>query len=217
MSAATCWGEPVSTAALLGFAAVALLGVMTPGLDTMVVLRHALLGGRANGAAVVLGICAGCLVWGAASTLGLTALLTASEVGYRVVQLLGAGYLIWLGASALWRSRRGAGAIAEPVQVPAGAGRGFRAGFVTNLLNPKVGVFYVSLLPQFLPTGGALGWGALLVGMHVTIGVLWLGALVLLAARARRLLLRERVRRWLDRSTAGVLVGLGVAMVADAR
>ncbi len=208
----------MSTAALLGFAAVALLGVMTPGLDTMVVLRHALLGGRSTGASVVLGISAGCLVWGAASTLGLTALLTASEVGYRVVQLLGAGYLIWLGASALWRSRRGAGAVVEPVAVPAGARRGFRAGFVTNLLNPKVGVFYVSLLPQFLPAaGGGLGWGALLVGMHVTIGVLWLGALVLLAARARRLLLRERVRRWLDRTTAGVLVGLGVAMVADAR
>lgn len=207
----------MSTAALLAFAVVALLGVMTPGLDTMVVLRHALLGGRRVGAAVVLGISAGCLVWGAASTLGLTALLTASETAYRVVQLLGAGYLIWLGASALWRSRRGAGAIAEPADVPAGAGRGFRAGFVTNLLNPKVGVFYVSLLPQFLPSGGGIGWGALLVGMHVTIGVLWLGGLVLLAAKARRLLLRERVRRWLDRTTAGVLVGLGVAMVADTR
>lgn len=207
----------MSTAALLAFAAVALLGVMTPGLDTMVVLRHALLGGRRVGAAVVLGISTGCVVWGAASTLGLTALLTASETAYRVVQLLGAGYLIWLGASALWRSRRGAAALAEPAEVPAGAGRGFRAGFVTNLLNPKVGVFYVSLLPQFLPSGGGIGWGALLVAMHVTVGVLWLGGLVLLAARARRLLLRERVRRWLDRTTAGVLVGLGLAMVADTR
>lgn len=207
----------MSTAALLGFAAVALLGVMTPGLDTMVVLRHALLGGRSTGAAVVLGISAGCLVWGAVSTLGLAALLTASEVGYRVVQLLGAGYLIWLGATALWRSRRGVGAVVGPVDVTAAAGRAFRAGFVTNLLNPKVGVFYVSLLPQFLPAGGGVGWGVLLVGMHVSIGVLWLGGLVLLAARARRLLLRERLRRWLDRATAGVLVGLGVAMVVEAR
>jgi len=208
--------DSVSTATLLGFAAVALLGVMTPGLDTMVVLRHALLGGRQVGVAVVLGISAGCLVWGAASTLGLTALLTASEVAYRAVQLLGAAYLIWLGASALWRSRHG-GALAEPAEVPAGAGRGFRAGFVTNLLNPKVGVFYISLLPQFLPAGGGIGWGAVLVGMHVTIGVLWLGGLVLLAARARRLLLRERVRRWLDRTTAGVLVALGITMVVDTR
>lgn len=207
----------MSTAALLGFTVVALLGVMTPGLDTMVVLRHALLGGRGIGAAVVAGVAAGCLAWGAASTLGLTALLTASELGYRVVQLLGAGYLVWLGASALWRSRRGAGVVAEPARVPTGAGRGFRTGLVTNLLNPKVGVFYVSLLPQFLPVDDGLGWGVLLVGTHVAIGALWLGGLVLLAARARRLLLRERVRRWLDRTTAGVLVGLGVAMAAAAR
>lgn len=206
----------MSTAALLGFALVALLGVMTPGLDTMVVLRNALLGGRRVGSAVVLGISAGCLVWGAASTLGLTALLAASEVAYRAVQLLGAGYLIWLGATALWRSRRGSPAPVADVEV-SGAGRAFRAGFVTNLLNPKVGVFYVSLLPQFLPAGGGIGWGVLLVGVHATIGVLWLGGLVLLAARARRLLLRERVRRWLDRTTAGVLVGLGVALVVDAR
>ncbi|MGH8964847.1 MAG: LysE family translocator, partial [Actinomycetes bacterium] len=101
---------------------------------------------------------------------------------------------------------------------PLGSGRAFRAGMLTNLLNPKVGVFYLSLLPQFLPTGPAApAWGALLVALHVAIGLGWLGGMVLLADRARRLLLRERVRLWLDRTTAGVLVGLGVAMVADAR
>lgn len=207
----------MSAVALVGFAAVALLGVLTPGLDTMVVLRHALLGGRRAGVAVVLGISAGCLVWGAASTLGLTALLTASELAYRVVQVLGAAYLIWLGGSALWRGRHGGDRLAEPTTVPSGAARGLRAGFVTNLLNPKVGVFYVSLLPQFLPAGGGIGWGALLVGMHVAIGLLWLGVLVLVAERARGFLVRDRVRRWLDRTTAGVLVALGVTMVVDAR
>jgi threonine/homoserine/homoserine lactone efflux protein len=209
----------VSTAALLGFVLVALLGVMTPGLDTMVVLRTTLFGGRAGGVAAVLGISAGCVVWGAASILGLTALLAASEQAYRVLQLLGAGYLIWLGATALWRTRARRAREPEPAVVVTGrAGRAFRAGMLTNLLNPKVGVFYLSLLPQFLPTGpAATAWGALLVALHVTIGIAWLGGLVLLAARARRLLLRERVRRWLDRTTAGVLVGLGLAMVADAR
>ena len=209
----------MSTAALLAFALVALLGVMTPGLDTMVVLRHALLGGRKVGIAVVLGISLGCLLWGAASTLGLTALLVASETAYRVVQLLGAAYLIWLGASGLWRSlprNRGAAARAVEVRV-AGAGRGFRAGLVTNLLNPKVGVFYMSLLPQFLPVGGHVGWGALLVAMHITIGLAWLGLLVSLASKARRVLLREHVKRWLDRTTAGVLLALGATMAADTR
>jgi threonine/homoserine/homoserine lactone efflux protein len=208
----------MTTTAILAFALVALLGVMTPGLDTMVVLRHALLGGRTVGIAVVLGISLGCLVWGAASTLGLTALLVASETAYRVVQLLGAAYLIWLGASGLWRSLPCNRAAARDVEVRVvGAGRGFRAGFVTNLLNPKVGVFYMSLLPQFLPVGGHVGWGALLVAMHITIGLAWLGALVAFASRARHVLSRERVKRWFDRATAGVLLGLGAAMVADAR
>jgi threonine/homoserine/homoserine lactone efflux protein len=207
----------VTTTAILAFALVALLGVLTPGLDTMVVLRHALLGGRTVGIAVVLGISLGCLVWGAASTLGLTALLVASETAYRVVQLLGAAYLIWLGASGLWRSLRHRGAAPDVEVRVVGAGRGFRAGFVTNLLNPKVGVFYMSLLPQFLPVGGHIGWGALLVAMHIAIGLAWLGALVVLAGRARRVLSRESVKRWLDRATAGVLLGLGAAMVADAR
>jgi threonine/homoserine/homoserine lactone efflux protein len=208
----------VTTTAILAFALVALLGVMTPGLDTMVVLRHALLGGRTVGIAVVLGISLGCLVWGTASTLGLTALLVASETAYRVVQLLGAAYLIWLGASGLWRSLRRDRSTAPDVEVRvADARRGFRAGLVTNLLNPKVGVFYMSLLPQFLPVGGHIGWGALLVAMHIAIGLAWLGALVVLAGRARRVLTRASVQRWLDRATAGVLLGLGAAMVADAR
>jgi len=207
----------VSTAAILAFALVALLGVMTPGLDTMVVLRHALLGGRTVGIAVVLGISLGCLVWGTASTLGLTALLVASETAYRVVQLLGAAYLIWLGASGLWQSVRHRGAAPDVEVRVVGAGRGFRAGFVTNLLNPKVGVFYMSLLPQFLPVGGHIGWGGLLVAMHIAIGLVWLGALVVLAGRARHVLSRASVRRWLDRATAGVLLGLGAAMVADTR
>ncbi len=208
----------MTTTAILAFALVALLGVVTPGLDTMVVLRHALLGGRRVGIAVVFGISLGCLVWGGASTLGLTALLVASETAYRVVQLLGAAYLIWLGASGLWRSVHRDRGAARDVQVRvAGAGRGFRAGLVTNLLNPKVGVFYMSLLPQFLPVGGHIGWGALLVAMHIAIGLAWLGLLVVLAGRARRVLSRESVKRWLDRATAGVLLGLGAAMVADAR
>ena len=169
--------------------------------------------------AALLGVLLGCLAWGTASILGLSALLAASDVAYRVVQLVGAAYLVWLGGSGLWRTfvRRG-GAAAEPREPVGGTLRGLRAGLLTNLLNPKVGVFYMSLLPQFIPAGPAApAWGALLVALHVVLGIGWLGALVLLAGRARGLLLRERVRTWLDRTTAGVLVGLGVAMVADAR
>ena len=210
---------PVSTAALLGFVLVALLGVLTPGLDTMVTLRHSILSGRRAGTGVVAGVSLGCLTWGTASIVGLSALLAASELAYRTLQIAGAAYLIWLGGSALRRTfvRRETPASAPEAPV-GGMVHGLRAGLLTNLLNPKVGVFYMSLLPQFLPAGPATSaWGVLLVALHVVLGIGWLGTLVLLADRARRILLRERVRRWLDRTTAGVLVGLGVAMVADAR
>jgi threonine/homoserine/homoserine lactone efflux protein len=90
----------MSSAALLAYVLVAFLGVITPGLDTMLVLRHSVLGGRRAGVAAVLGISLGCVVWGAGSIAGLTALLTASKVAYLAVRVVGAAYLVWLGASA---------------------------------------------------------------------------------------------------------------------
>ncbi|MEB3368019.1 LysE family translocator [Saccharopolyspora mangrovi] len=206
----------MTSTALWGFTVVAVLAVITPGLDTMLALRHALLGGRRAGLTAVLGITTGCLVWGTASIVGLTALLTASELAYNVVRILGAAYLIWLGASALWKTLpRNRKPTTEDVPVPAGRSA-FRAGLMTNLLNPKVGVFYMSLLPQFLPTGPtASAWGALLVTIHLTVGLLWLPSLVWVAGRARAFLQKQRVRRWLDRITATVLLGLGVKLAAE--
>ena len=217
-----CCDEGMSVTTVLSFLVVALLGVLTPGLDTMLVLRTALLGGRRAGLMAVLGITVGCLTWGTASVLGLTAVLTASTVAYTVVRILGAAYLFWLGAVALWRTlpRARRRTITSPERVdgsaaPASGWAALRAGLLTNLLNPKVGVFYISLLPQFLPAGGpSLGWGALLVGIHLTVGLLWMPSLVWMAGRARRLFAREPVRRWMERVTATVLIGLGVKLAA---
>ena len=212
----------MSTTSLVSFVVVALLTVITPGLDTMLVLRTSLLGGRRAGLAAVLGITTGCLAWATAGLVGITAVLAMSEVAFTIVRLAGAAYLIWLGGSALWKARRGATPAAtdgdgdQPAATRARAG--FRAGLLSNVLNPKVGVFYVSLLPQFLPTGASTAsWGVLLVAVHLAIGLVWLPILVWLATRARQLLLRERVRLWLDRITATVLVGLGVKVALDAR
>ncbi|MER5441517.1 LysE family translocator [Streptomyces sp. NPDC002790] len=213
----------MSSASLLGWMLVALLGVMTPGLDTMLVLRHTMLGGRRAGLTVIAGITLGCLAWGTASIVGLSALLTASQLAYNVVRVLGAAYLLWLGGSALWRTlprNRSAAAVGEQDEAPAttGALAALRAGMVTNLLNPKVGVFYMSVLPQFMPHGPSSGaWGFLLVAIHLTVGVLWYSPLVWAASKARRLLLRQRVKRWLDRISAGVLVGLGLKLATEAR
>ncbi|MFI6027173.1 LysE family translocator [Amycolatopsis magusensis] len=207
----------MSETALLTWTLVAFLGVVTPGIDTLLVLRHTLLGGRRAGLRAVTGIALGCLVWATASLAGLTALLAASEVAYQVVRIAGAAYLIWLGASALWKSLpRNRGPVV-PLE-DGSATRALRAGLLTNLLNPKVGVFYVSLLPQFLPVGpGSTTWGALLVAIHLAVTFAWYPLLVWTAARARRLLLRERVRRVLDRLTATVLIGLGVKLATESR
>lgn len=210
----------MSTTALLTWTLVAVLGVITPGLDTLLVLRHTMLGGRRAGLATVAGISTGCVLWATASLAGLTALLAASTVAYDIVRIAGAAYLLWLGASAIWktlpRNRRPG---ARDLDVPVAPGRfaAFRTGVVTNLLNPKVGVFYMSLLPQFLPKDGATSWGIVLVAVHIMVGFVWFPPLIWAAARARDLLLRDRVRRWLDRATATVLIALGVKLVVDSR
>jgi threonine/homoserine/homoserine lactone efflux protein len=206
----------MSTTALLTWTLVAALGVMTPGIDTMLVLRHTMLGGRRTGFATVVGIATGCLVWATASLAGLTALLAASTVAYDVVRIAGAAYLVWLGVTAIWKSRKPA---SGGVEVPAAPGwlSAFRAGMVTNLLNPKVGVFYMSLLPQFLPKSSSVTWGVLLVAIHLAVTFVWFPLVIGLAARARKFLLRDKVRRWLDRVTATVLIGLGIKLVTDSR
>lgn len=202
----------MSTTALLSFTFVALLTVITPGLETLLVLRTALLVGKRAAMGVVVGSTLGCLVWAAAGLVGLTALLTASQLAYDVVRLLGAAYLIYLGAKALWNSRRPVD-LDEPAPVPS-VRAAVRVGLLTNLLNPKPGIFYISLLPQFLPAN-APSWGVLLVAIHLGIGLLWFPVLITLAGRARAFLLRQRLL--LDRLTASVFVALGLKLAAETR
>ncbi|MDX8047952.1 LysE family translocator [Lentzea sp. BCCO 10_0798] len=202
----------MSTAALLSFSLVALLTVLTPGLDTVMVLRTALLNGKRAAMGVVVGITLGCLVWAVASLAGLTALLQASELAYDVVRWLGAAYLIYLGAKALWNSRKSV-SLDDSRPVP-GAGASLRVGLLTNLLNPKVGVFYLSLLPQFMPAGEP-AWGAVLVAVHLGLGLVWLPILIVVAGRARAFLLRQQAL--LDRLTASVFVALGLKLAFEAR
>src|SRR6266508_6728632 len=138
---------------LLAFAAFAAVLTVTPGLDTVLVLRTTARQGRRAGFAAALGISLGCLCWALASALGITALLAASRLAYEVLRWLGVGYLCWLGVKALWGARRGAPPTAPPSTMDMPIGAALRTGLTTNLLNPKVGAFYVSVLPQFLPDG----------------------------------------------------------------
>lgn len=210
---------------LLGFTAVAALLTVSPGPDFAVVLRTALGSGRRAALCSALGIAAGCFVWGLAGAVGLTAMLSASQVAYDALRVAGALYLMWLGVQALRAARRlrtaPAADGAEPT-TDGGGGRqtplrAFRTGALTNVLNPKVGVVYMSLLPQFIPHGApVIATTLLLVAVHAVLGVLWLGTIAVAVHRARAVFQRPRVRRRLDQATGGVLLALGAAVGFEA-
>jgi threonine/homoserine/homoserine lactone efflux protein len=148
-----------------------------------------------------------------------SALLTASDVAYDVLRYAGAAYLLWLGARLLVRAVRGAGLDAAPAgAAPSSAWRAARVGLGTNLLNPKVGVFYVALLPQFLPDGSdPLGVGLLLAAVHGVLSVVWFALLIGLAAVLGRWLRRPATVRVIDGLTGTALVGFGVRLAVGGR
>jgi threonine/homoserine/homoserine lactone efflux protein len=160
--------------ALVSFTLASVLIVLLPGPDSLVVVRGLVRGGRSGGASTAAGVLCGLVVWVAAATLGLSALLQASEVGYDVLKVAGACYLIWIGVRSLVSIRRTAAEVAEHgdgpmAPAPLLGGSGFAAGFLTDVLNPKVGVFFVSFLPGFVPDGGySVGWTTLAFGAIFT-------------------------------------------------
>ncbi len=197
---------------LLAFAAAAALLTITPGADTALVLRISAVDGRRAGLAAVAGIGVGVLSWGVASGAGLATVLLADPVLAEVLGWAGAAYLVLLGLGSL---RTRSDAAAEPGR--GSSGGGFRRGLLTNLLNPKIGAFYLAFLPQFIPAGApVLAMSAALAGLHVLFGTVWLSGVVLLVHRARALLHRDRVRRVLQRLTGAVLIGFGLRLALHA-
>ena len=201
---------------VLTFALVALALTLTPGLDTALVLRAALTRGRRDAAPTAAGIVAGLFVWGAAAAVGVSALLTASRVAYDALRLVGAAYLVWFGLRLLVRAVRGAAAAEPEGTTTSSPWRAARQGLATNLLNPKVGVFYVALLPQFLPSGSnPLAVGLLLAGVHALISVVWFALLILLASALAARLRRPSTVRAIDGITGTTLIGFGVKLAVS--
>lgn len=203
--------------ALSAYVVAAGLLTLTPGLDTALILRTAAVEGPKRAAFAALGINIGCLIWGAAVALGLGALLAASTLAFNVLKWIGAAYLLWLGLNLLLKPR-------DRFEVAAGDRRGggdltwMRRGFLTNLLNPKVGVFYVSFLPQFLPTGvQAAPFIFLLAVIHVILGSCWSATLILATRPIAGVLQRAAVVRWLDRVTGGLFLAFGVRLALERR
>lgn len=208
--------------ALLAFVPAAALLIIAPGPDTLLVLRNSARGGRRAGLITAAGTVTGLLVWAAAAALGLAALVRASELGYSIVRWCGAAYLIVLGSQLLWRSRghQDAGHQIGPDSEPALRHRvtDYLSGIGTNLFNPKVGVFFVSFLPVFIPRGAPVAPTSLLLGaIFLTEGIIWLTTIVVLGDRLSAVIRRPRVRRRLERLTGVVMIGFGLRLATEHR
>ena len=204
-------------AALIAFSIAAGLLTITPGLDTALVLRTAAVDGAKPAWRAAIGIFLGTLIWGAAVAFGLGALLSAPRLTFEVLKWAGAAYLVWLGLNLLLRPR-------DRFEVATGAPSAegdfawMRRGLLTNLLNPKVGVFYVSFLPQFLPAGVApTGFIFLLAAIHAALGLAWFGCLIGATRPIAGALRRPAVVRWLDRLTGTVFLGFGLRLALERR
>lgn len=198
---------------LAAFSLVAALLAITPGLDTALVLHTATTRGARAAWRAALGIALGCLAWGLLAAAGLSAVLLASATLFGAIKLAGAAYLVWLGIGLL-RKPRAALASASG----AGGADPLRQGLLTNLLNPKVGLFYVALLPQFVPVGAPPF--ALILAMaliHSLLGLIWFALLIAAIARIAPLLRRPSVLLWLDRLTGGLFIALGLKLATATR
>jgi threonine/homoserine/homoserine lactone efflux protein len=196
--------------ALVAFSLAAALIVLLPGPDTLVVLRELVRAGRRCAAQTVAGVLCGLAVWVGAAAFGLSALLRASHTGYIVLKIAGGAYLIWLGVQSL-RLRR----LAEPPRRRL-LGRGFVAGLATDLLNPKVGIFFVTFLPGFVPNGYSMGAVSVLFGaIFIAETALYFAVLLAVATPVTRWLGEARIRRRMDAATGAVLIGLGIRLAAE--
>lgn len=206
-----------TAAAFLGISA---LVIVTPGQDTLLTIRNTLLGGRAGGTFTAVGVALGQATWTVAASAGVTALLLASEPAFAAVRLAGAAFLVYLGVQALIAAIRG-GAVNGPMAeratrlTPSAA---LRQGLISNLGNPKMAVFFTSLLPQFVPSGPAafvsmLGLGLVFCGMTLS----WLCVYAFVVGRAGHVLGRPAIRRVLDGVVGTVLVAFGLRLASQQR
>jgi threonine/homoserine/homoserine lactone efflux protein len=201
---------------LVPFLVIAVFVVVTPGVDTALVTKNALLHGRRAAILTALGVNAGIAVWTTASALGLGALLHRSETLFTAVKLVGAAYLVVLGIQAIWYSWRHGLPVAPAT--PASRRSPFLQGILSNLLNPKIAVFFTSFLPQFVSPGGpVLGQLLLLGAIFNLIGVAWLCGCAVFVSRVGDELRRPRVRAAFERLTGCVLIALGLRLATERR
>lgn len=201
---------------LLVFAGICVLLAVTPGPDMAVVTKNALAHGRRGVLLTTSGIALALAVWATATAVGLSAVLRASSEVFFVLRLLGAAYLAYLGLRALIDSRRRPDAFLEGAPPAAPAHAIFRQGFLSAISNPKLGVFFVTFLPQFVTPGQAVLPRLLELGLvFALIGWTWMNVYGLFVTRIRELITAPRVRQWMERVTGVVLLGLGARLALE--
>ena len=219
----------------IAFIGIALVLTLTPGADTMLVIRSVLARGPRSGVATTLGICSGLFVHATASALGLSLFLAQSPVAFQAVKVAGALYLAYLGARSLWSALKDEGGAFGAIEGDAAdlaasesrAGsvgtlahdrRAFLDGLLCNVLNPKVAIFYLAFLPQFISPGDpVLAKSVLMASIHFALGLVWLTALSFGLGRLRPVLARPTVRRALEATTGTLLVGFGLRLALERR
>nr|WP_303647507.1 LysE family translocator [Haloarchaeobius amylolyticus] len=208
----------LTVSTLVAFVPAALAVVLAPGPDTMVVLARGLGGGRRAGLAAACGTATGVLLHTLAAVAGLSVLLQTSAVAYRVLTYVGAAYLVYLGVQTI-RDDEEFDVSAAAVAGDGSPRRAFRQALAVNVSNPKVAVFVLAFLPQFVPAGTAAPGEMLTLGVvYAALGLLYLGLLAAFASQARRVVARsERLPRVLRAISGSVLVGFAALLVLDGR
>ncbi len=205
---------------ILAFMLVAALLTMAPGPDTFLVVRNSLRGGRHDGFLTALGISSGLYFHALLSAVGVSAVLAHSAAAFLVLKVAGAGYLAWLGFQSLRAALTGPEPARQDIVAPARASgaRSFREGLLTNLLNPKVIVFYLALLPQFISPGDAVvAKSLLLAAIHCVLGIAWFGFVSWGVERSRQLFLRPAIRRFMDGICGTMLLAFGLRLALEQR
>lgn len=196
------------TAAVIAFAAAAAVLVLLPGPDTMIMLRSIAVSGRGGALRTAAGIMTGLAIWITSASFGLAALLEASEVGYATLRIVGAVYLVVIGVQAL----RARGSFERTGLL----GTGYSAGLASNLFNPKVGVFFVTFLPGFVPHGAAVGTTSLVFGaIFLVESAIYYAFMLFAVERLTGWLRNDRIRHRVERLSGCVLIGFGVRLATE--
>jgi threonine/homoserine/homoserine lactone efflux protein len=202
----------------LAYLGVCAVVICTPGPDTALTIRNSIIGGRRGGVLTAAGIASGQMVWTIAASVGIAGLIQASQPAFTALKIVGAAYLVFLGVQSIWAALRRRPSHEERKAEPPELGprKAVRQGFVSNIANPKMAAFFLSLLPQFVPA--AEGSFAALLPLGLVFCLMTFGWLTLYAVVLNRLgpiMQRSRVRRALDAASGAVLVALGIRVATE--